>query len=185
MKQDEAWVPSKLTVIDDCNYVELHTRNKHLAPMCSLRGAAKNKSPWADNGFLNQLRDLRNKAVDELLLALLREKDPFATYAELPKDFQRTKADASDIAPTVTVSLPYIEVDGESADAMDIKLLTELIPGRVVAIEMTSAALSYVRLACIAVSKKRVPSPSAGHAHEATTARVRRLCDHELEAHHP
>ena len=68
---------------------------------------------------------------------------------------QRNQIDGADLEPFVQLQLPAIEGGEVSAPSMTIKVLTGLQRCRVVFVEATSEALTYLRAAAMQPSESR------------------------------
>ena len=98
-----------------------------------------------DIAILGVLRQLRNRAVDVIILGLMHESDPYGEYNEVSRRDRATHAD--NLPETVDIQLPSVPCKEESVDACTMTCLAAPNICDCVAIELTPANLKYVRVA--------------------------------------
>ena len=98
----------------------------------------------------NILRQLRNQAVDDIILAAMRRDDPLGQYDRVSKQ-DRAKVAPDALPETVAILLPDVTYNDEIAGACTMTALVEIAPLKCASIELTSQNLNYLRVASLAL----------------------------------
>ncbi len=135
-------MPREVKSVEGQRYIQLSAGDRQFARFVGVDPA----------GFAHSLREERNVAVDELIVAHLKKSDSMlirVNHVSLAK--ARKQIDAADLNAHVVIHLPAVDGVDEDASvpAVDIKLLTEVARNRVVSVEATATALASVRAAAL------------------------------------
>ena len=131
----------------DCagkHFVELKTIDSSLSQFCDR--PSKQCLP-----LLNILRQLRNQAVDGVVLEQLRIADPMGTYENAPRNWRSILRGDAELPETVNVNLPVFHGPDGCLDGCEMTLLFEDRRAKSVAMELTSENVTYLRSASRAI----------------------------------
>ena len=138
------WVPSRLVNCGGRVFLELKTADRKLASLLGLQGGHEQR-------FTSVVRQLRNHAVDDVILASMRVNDPLGQFDHVTKE-DRASFPADALPDTVTIELPEVTYNGEVGGACTMTCLAEIARFKCAAIELTSDNLHYVRVATLALA---------------------------------
>lgn len=137
------WMPREISSCDGVQFVALFKNEYSLDYL--LRDSERANSP-IDAGFLEHMRTLRNRAVDDALFDYFRERDPMC--AKLPSN-ARNKVSAAELPDAVEVKFPALQYRNVVTPAQSIAVRLDLAPHSVVRVELSEASLACVRAAAL------------------------------------
>ena len=140
-------------------FVALHMNEYMLHAFCGARGP--NESPLKKSNFLDHLRQKRNNAVDQQILAKMYESEPHLKPDHLPKGAKKL-VDPSTLPPIVSVRFPAVTYRGESSPEIDVLMPLEVNPLKCVSIACDVGTLNWLRLSVMTWEgerkKRKAPS---------------------------
>ena len=156
---NEKWVVTPC-VVEDRQFVTLKPKDRDFTRAVGLDVSQKN--PWSGNGILEYLASLRDKRIDELIIAHKLANDPRAargkaTTVSPVKINNRTKSyDNAQIPAIISFEHSAFQAsDGTEVPAQTISCLSTSIKGSHLQIELTENCLEWL---CFAIQSLDVAS---------------------------
>lgn len=171
LRADAAWLPSGLVEREGKMYVPLSARDRMLASFCGVHSESST-SRLADCTFLEELKTLRNAAVAAAAARVLKEKDPMLEVRAL-KGSLASQVDPAELPASVLLDMPAAVFGEEDAAPMQLAILADPDPKRLVHVEATTAAFNYIRLRVKQSASRGAP------------ARKRRKAEERFQVKHP
>ncbi len=137
-----AWAPQthEVQVVEGRTYFFASRADRSFASFLGLN--TSQRCPWRENSFMDYLCQLRNTAIDNILMSAWADvTDPSADRAVMPK---RPRRDLAERLPA-TIEI-YIPPDG-GVPAHSMRMLTGYRKNMMLAFEITDENLDYLRLA--------------------------------------
>lgn len=141
-----SWYPHDVCRVGEDIFVALHNNEYKLKTF--FRSKDLSVCP-IDAGFLQHLRELRNVAVDRILLEHFRKDDPLCT--ELPHA-ARSLVDASALPRVVQLTFPAMVVEGLEVPERAVEVICDLVPNAVTKVKLDGDMLETLRAAAISLA---------------------------------
>ena len=154
----EPWVPRDIVTSAGKQFIDISKNDSKLALFVRPPIFNKGQRPFLENPFFDDLRRLRNDAVDQLIWNRLKQDDPLLQDSSMDKviNKHRKSIDESELPEYVTIHLPcidYTPADGScpafKCDGIAINCLLTTQRVRTVCVECVPDQLQYVRYAIL------------------------------------
>ena len=138
------WVVPRVMECAGKIFVELRTTDVSLSQFLD-------RPPRGSVQLLDILRQLRNQAVDVVVLEHLKIADPMGTYATPPRCWRCMLENNSTLPETVNVKLPPFHGTHGALEGCEMTLLFESNRSKAISMELTSENATYLRSASKAI----------------------------------
>ena len=146
LTDNQTWYPRDIVVLGSCKFVPLTARDRLMLTFLGVR-APTAQYRLASDGFMEFLKSKRNQAVDEAMIAHIRQSDPMAQVCAITADVR--KLYASSLPQYVEVPFPAMSHSGESSVAMSVRMVCDMCQQKCACVEITPEALQCVRMAAL------------------------------------
>ena len=132
--------PAEVENASGAHVVALRNTDRGLASFC---GVPSRERALSHDWWLDELRRRRNLAVDDAITQVLRQRAPDGRVGDFARESKQVEDDS--LPRIVTVHMPECVVDDTRMHGVDMRVLVDRNPNKVVKVEATTENFSYIR----------------------------------------